>query len=161
MGHENLHMDSVVIHPRKKKKATRNETKETPPTWRQQKHYKAGQCMGTYLSCFNISWKQWRCMVWPHRSTDVSLSESNMYCLATTAKMSQTMSTTALQIEECSLQQQAERQKKQGTGTGTGTGTASTPRSRWGSCSSSSSRCSSACRAGSSSSRILRVTTVS
>jgi len=26
-------------------------------------------------------------MVWPHRSTDVSLSESNMYCLATTAKV--------------------------------------------------------------------------
>jgi hypothetical protein len=40
--------------------------------------------MGTHLSCFNISWKQCKCIVCPHRRTDVSLSESNMYCLAVT-----------------------------------------------------------------------------
>jgi len=46
-------------------------------------------------------------MVWPHRSTDVSLSESNMYCLATIAKVPNDE-----QAEAFSLQQQTESQKK-------------------------------------------------
>uniref|UniRef100_A0A0A9BIK3 Uncharacterized protein n=1 Tax=Arundo donax TaxID=35708 RepID=A0A0A9BIK3_ARUDO len=33
------------------------------------------------LSCFSISWKQCKCIVCPHRRTDVSRNESNRYCL--------------------------------------------------------------------------------
>ena len=44
--------------------------------------------MGAYLSCFNISWKHCRCIVCPHRSTDVSRNESNRYCLARTVQFS-------------------------------------------------------------------------
>jgi hypothetical protein len=139
MGHENLH-----THAHRDKAAPASlsirisEARRRPP--HETEEAKESACMGAYLSCFNISWKHCRCMVWPQRSTDVSLSESNRYCLAPTA---------AAEVTNGELRRACTRCRQY----------AASPRSRWGSCSSSSSRCSSACREGSSSSRILRVQT--
>jgi len=64
--------------------------------------------MGIYLLGFNILWNHWRCMLRPHRSSDVSLSESNIESLAKTAKVPNDE-----QSEVYTLQQQPESQKKQ------------------------------------------------
>lgn len=136
MGHENLQRERERYTAPASLSIRISEARRRPP--HETEEAKESACMGAYLSCFNISWKHCRCMVWPQRSTDVSLSESNRYCLAPTA---------AAEVTNGELRRACTRCRQY----------AASPRSRWGSCSSSSSRCSSACREGSSSSRILRV----
>lgn len=83
MGHENLQRERERYTAPASLSIRISEARRRPPHETEEATERA--CMGAYLSCFNISWKHSRCMVWPQRSTDVSLSESNRYCLAATA----------------------------------------------------------------------------